>query len=177
MVMFNKFHSGGMAGGIVKVQSTPWALDSSYMRGANYSNLKELCFNLPQDLEILTDQNKRTLLGVKQVVPKAAAVKFCGAKANILSVLEAAWVKYVPEKLDGDEFTKGGPHCEIQATIEESPPRTSTRAPAQITDSNGLPLDEVKTRGEGSVHVQARRQDQRKELEEPTLFARRLTQS
>lgn len=56
-------------------------------------------FNLPRGLEILTEQNKETLLKAKHCVPKNATIEFYGATSDIVEQLMTAWSNHVPEKI------------------------------------------------------------------------------
>ncbi|KFY91331.1 hypothetical protein V500_04717 [Pseudogymnoascus sp. VKM F-4518 (FW-2643)] len=62
-------------------------------------NVKTLCLNLPQSLEILTDDNKKAILDIKRNTPKDITVEFSGATPDIVSELSGAWPLHIPQKI------------------------------------------------------------------------------
>ncbi|KFY34840.1 hypothetical protein V494_06419 [Pseudogymnoascus sp. VKM F-4513 (FW-928)] len=80
----------------LSMQSKDWVFCDRFIQF--FDNLKKLRFNLPQGLEILTEENKDTLLEVKRRVPKCAMVEFCGANPDIVLELMTAWYKHVPKE-------------------------------------------------------------------------------
>jgi len=78
------------------LQSLGWARGGYII--CHYENIKKLYLNLPQYLEVLTDNNKKTILDIKRTAPKDITVEFCGATPDIVSELMAAWPLHIPEE-------------------------------------------------------------------------------
>lgn len=78
------------------LQSLTWARSGYIIR--HYENIKKLYLNLPQCLEVLTDNNKKKILDMKRNAPKDITVEFCGATPDIVSELTAAWPLHIPEE-------------------------------------------------------------------------------
>jgi hypothetical protein len=73
-----------------------WARSGYIIR--HYENINKLYLNLPQCLEVLTDNNKKKILDMKRNAPKDITVEFCGATPDIVSELTAAWPLHIPEE-------------------------------------------------------------------------------
>ncbi|KFZ08229.1 hypothetical protein V502_09482 [Pseudogymnoascus sp. VKM F-4520 (FW-2644)] len=88
----------------LSMQSQHWATYDAFTRF--FGNLKKLRFNLPQELEILTENGRDSLLEAKRYVPKYATVEFYGASSDIAIQLMTAWSKHVPKE---KEYPKRAP--------------------------------------------------------------------
>ncbi|OBT73077.1 hypothetical protein VF21_07610 [Pseudogymnoascus sp. 05NY08] len=125
--------------------SQAWVQRHVSIRG--FPNLKKLCLNLPQGLEILTQNNEDLVLEIKQKVPHHATIEFCGATPNIATRLTAAWLSHVPKtkppKSDSHPFKplewymeqerKREQKCELPAppaSTHSTPPITALKRPA-----------------------------------------------
>jgi hypothetical protein len=81
----------------LSMQYQHWAIHDVFTRF--FGNLKKLRFNLPQVLEILSQNGKDSLLEAKRYAPKNATVEFYGATSDIGLELITAWSKHVPEEI------------------------------------------------------------------------------
>lgn len=82
----------------LSMQSEQWAINDIFTQFLG--NLKKLRFNLPQMLEILTEDNKDSLLEAKRYAPKFATIEFCGATSDIVLQLMTARSKHVPKEIE-----------------------------------------------------------------------------
>lgn len=83
------------------MQSGHWATHDAFTKF--FDNLRKLRFNLPQALEILSENGKISLLEAKRYTPKYAVVEFYGATPDIVMQLTTAWSKHIPKE---EEYPK-----------------------------------------------------------------------
>ncbi|KFY07463.1 hypothetical protein V492_07125 [Pseudogymnoascus sp. VKM F-4246] len=81
----------------LSMQSENWVFCDPFTQF--FDNLKKLRFNLPQELQLLTESNKDALLNAKRFTPKCATVEFCGANQDISLRLVTTWSKHVPVEM------------------------------------------------------------------------------